>query len=98
MKNAFVAHPAASKFSSSNDGRSYDRSIAGLGTSRAPRYFASDFDRSNGIARIICRSKYHFGGLSLRKFNESNMLDRRFAIAPMMEWTDRTEKQKRISA
>jgi tRNA-dihydrouridine synthase A len=25
----------------------------------------------------------------LRKFNESNMLERRFCIAPMMEWTDR---------
>jgi tRNA-dihydrouridine synthase A len=25
----------------------------------------------------------------LRKFNESNMLERRFCIAPMMDWTDR---------
>src|SRR5712691_6845700 len=25
----------------------------------------------------------------LRKFNESKMLERRFSIAPMMEWTDR---------
>jgi hypothetical protein len=27
------------------DRRSYDRSIAGLGASRAPRYFAFDFER-----------------------------------------------------
>src|SRR3984893_11602139 len=27
--------------------------------------------------------------VDLRKFNESNMLEPRFAIAPMMEWTDR---------
>jgi hypothetical protein len=25
--------------------------------------------------------------------NENNMLERVFAIAPMMEWTDRAEKQ-----
>jgi hypothetical protein len=31
------------------DRRSYDWSIAGLGASRAPRYFASDFDRSNRL-------------------------------------------------
>jgi hypothetical protein len=28
------------------------------------------------------------------KINENNMLDRRFAIAPMMDWTDRAEKAK----
>jgi hypothetical protein len=26
------------------------------------------------------------------KFSKNNILDRRFAIAPMMEWTDRAEK------
>jgi hypothetical protein len=31
------------------DRRSYDRSMAGLGASRAPRYFASNFDRSNRL-------------------------------------------------
>jgi LysR family hca operon transcriptional activator len=31
-----------------------------------------------------------------RKINESKMLDRRFSIAPMMEWTDRAEKQSVI--
>jgi hypothetical protein len=34
---------------------------------------------------------------SFRKMNENNMLGRVFAIAPMMEWTDRAEKQSVIS-
>jgi hypothetical protein len=39
------------------DRRSYDRSIAGLGASRAPRYFASDFDRSNRLTGWWVRLK-----------------------------------------
>lgn len=42
--------------------RNYDRSIAGLGTGNAQRYFASDFDQlssrlfdPNGIAAESCR-------------------------------------------
>jgi hypothetical protein len=30
------------------------------------------------------------------KLSKNNMLDRPFAIAPMMEWTDRAEKQSFI--
>jgi hypothetical protein len=30
---------------------------------------------------------------SFKRMNENNMLERIFAIAPMMEWTDRGEKQ-----
>jgi hypothetical protein len=40
-----------------SDRRSYDRSIAGLGESRAPRYFASDFDRSNRLTGWRVRLK-----------------------------------------
>jgi uncharacterized protein YerC len=29
------------------------------------------------------------------KINEMNSLDRRFSVAPMMDWTDRAEKAKR---
>jgi hypothetical protein len=35
------------------DRRSYDRSIAGQGASRAPRYFGSNFDRSNRLTRRV---------------------------------------------
>jgi tRNA-dihydrouridine synthase len=28
------------------------------------------------------------------KWNENNMLERRFAVAPMMDWTDWAEKAK----
>jgi hypothetical protein len=44
--------------------RNYDRSIAGLGTGKAQRYFASDFDRlssrlfkANGIAAVSRRCR-----------------------------------------
>jgi hypothetical protein len=37
------------------------------------------------------------GRADVRKFNESNMLERQFSIAPMMEWTDRAEKRSLIS-
>jgi tRNA-dihydrouridine synthase len=34
------------------------------------------------------------GSAKVIKFNENNMLNRRFAIAPMMDWTDLAEKAK----
>jgi hypothetical protein len=35
---------------------------------------------------------------SFKKMNENNTLARVFAIAPMMEWTDRAEMRSVISA
>jgi hypothetical protein len=37
------------------------------------------------------------GRADVKKLNESKMLERRFSIAPMMEWTDRAEKQSVVS-
>jgi hypothetical protein len=67
--------------------RNYDRSIAGLGTGKAQRYLAFDhLSAQNSVGRT-----------QSAKINENNMLDRRFSIAPMMERTDRAEKQSAIS-
>jgi hypothetical protein len=39
------------------------------------------------IAPIICRPEIGWTE-SRRKVNENNMLDRRFSVAPMMDWSE----------
>jgi hypothetical protein len=132
------------------DRRNYDPSIAGLGTDKAQRYFASDLigfrlcdateiavvevvagsaqhrgtaraqpvrqcstgsrkdptkakyvkkpgllqsvekkgKYASSMAQIICRPQNRLDRLELPKVIENRMLDRRFSIAPMMDWNE----------
>ena len=46
------------------------------------------------IARIICRAQRSIGSTQTTNRNENNMLDHRFSVAPMMDWTGASQKAK----
>jgi hypothetical protein len=43
---------------------------------------------ASSIVRTICRPKNRLDRPELQKVIENKMLDRRFSVAPMMDWTD----------
>ena len=66
-------HPAVRKFFLLRYRRNYDRTIAGLGTGKAQRYFASDLDRlssrlfdANGIEAVEVAVRVSHGSVQQR--------------------------------